>query len=353
MKFLGLILISTLLLSCDRNEIFYEDEDLYVDDSYFEYSFEKVYDYYIINAWRDLDEPVPAYTTEMLEKHTKLVGELPWVMSTPSSNLQMVIGQTPGWGENPEWPEDPEIPPQNIYGYQITDPRIQEPKLKIILVAGNHSTEYTGNYVLEGMVNFLAGCDPRAIFLRKKTIFFVYPDINPEGKYMAVNRINLNAAPDPNAGTDGRKRGNPELYAAGEKDHNRIWKEKFFGKFSTLDLLRLTWEIDTENKADYLWDMHGPQMPANWRSPRYNARVNKYAEALMKLEPEVLRCGPPGDFKVNVASGPPGKLTLYAESKEALHVKYPYTYEPGGWTRKRLMESGKRLAIAFYDKFNK
>lgn len=42
---------------------------------------------------------------------------------------------------------------------------------------------------------------------------------------MAVHRINLEAAPDPNAGTDMRKRGNPELYSCGEKDHNRVWRE--------------------------------------------------------------------------------------------------------------------------------
>ena len=313
----------------------------------FEYAYEKVLDYYVIEAWRSLDEPVPAYTPEMVARHTELVGRLPWVTPTPSANEQMVLGQTPGWPSNPEWPNDPEIPPRNILGYQITSPNGAESKVKMVLASGNHATEFTGNWVLEGMVNFLAGDDPRAEFLRDKAIFYVYPDINPEGRYQAVHRIDLEAAPDPNAGTNMRKRGNPELYAAGEQDHNRQWETS--GRFSTIDTITTAMKKDTGGSADYLWDMHGPQEPPNWRSPLMEARINDYAEALMTLEPDVLRCGPPGDFKVNVASGPPGKLSLWAASEEGLNVTYPYVYEPGGWTRERLLDSGRNLALALYE----
>lgn len=58
----------------------------------------------------------------------------------------------------------------------------------------------------------------------------------------------------------------------------------------------------------------------------------------MKREPDVLRCVPPGSFKNNVASGPPGKLSLWAASEEGLNVTYPYVYLPGGWTRERLLQ---------------
>jgi cephalosporin-C deacetylase-like acetyl esterase len=313
----------------------------------FEYAYEKVLDYYVIEAWRGLDEPVPAYTGEMVMRHTQLVGQRPWVMPTPSANEDMVLGTTPGWPKSPAYPDDPEIPPQDIYGYQITDPNAEGPKVKMILAAGNHSTEFTGNWVLEGMVNFLAGNDPRAHFLRRKAVVFVYPDINPEGRYQAVHRINLQAAPDPNAGGNLRKRGNPELYAAGLDDHNRVWTTK--GQFSTIDTITAAMRRDTGGSADYLWDMHGPQEPPNWRSPLMEARVNEYALALLKHEPDVLRCGPPGNFKVNVASGPPGKLSLWAASSEGLNVTYPYVYEPGGWTRDRLLDSGRKLVLALYD----
>lgn len=318
-----------------------------VDDSYFEYEYDKVYDYYIINAWRGLDEPVPAYTPQMVERHTALVGALPWVTPTLSGNDQFVLGQSAGWPANPSFPNDPAVPPHNIYGYQITDPNAEGPKTKVILASGNHATEFTGNWVLEGMVNFLAGSDPRAEFLRSTAVFYVYPDVNPDGRYQAVHRINFEAAPDPNAGTNLRKRGNPQLYAAGERDHNRVWTTS--GRFATVDTITAAMKKDTGGRADYFWDMHGPQEPPNWRSPLLEARINDYAVALMKREPDVLRCGPPGNFKRNVASGPPGKMSLWAASEEGLSATYPYVYEPGGWTRERLLEAGRNLALALHD----
>jgi len=319
------------------------DEPPVVDESYFNYDYEKVLDYRIIKAWRGLDHPVPAYTTEMVARYTELVGKLPWVSPTASADENMVLGKTPGWPKNPKFPDDPEIPPLPMYGYQITDPNIQGPKVKMILAAQNHPREFTGSWVVEGFVNFVAGSDPRAVFLRKKATFYVYPDINPEGRYQAVHRIDLKAAPDPTGST----RGNPELYAAGQSDHNRVWTTQ--GKFSTVDTITAAMKKDTGGHADYFWDMHGPQDPPNWRSPRMEARINNYALALMKREPDVLRCGPPDKFKRNVASGPPGKLTLWAVSEEGLNVTYPYVYEPGGWTRERLLDAGRNLALALHD----
>ena len=322
-----------------------------VDDDYFDYPYERVMDYYLIQAWRGLDERVPAYTPEMVARHTQRVGSLPWVTPTASGDQHVVLGRTPGWPKNPDFPGDPEIPPQEILGYQITDPQVDEPKLKMVLASGNHATEFTGNWVLEGMVNFLAGSDPRAEFLRRRVVFYVYPDINPEGRYQAVTRIDLEAAPDPNAGGNMRKRGNPELYAAGERDHNRVWTTR--GRFSTIDTITAAMKKDTGGGADYLWDMHGPQMPPNWRSPSMEARVNAYAHALLAREPDVLRCGPPGDFKRNVATGPPGKLSLWAASEQGLNVTYPYVYEPGGWSKQRLLDSGRNLALALHDVLNR
>lgn len=342
MKLLVVTVIISLFVAgqCGRTE---------VDDSYFDYPYEKVLDYYVIQAWHGLNDTVPAYTPEMIARHTQLVLDLPWAGPTPSAEDDGVLGQTPGWPRNTDYPNDPEIPPQNIYGYQITDPKVESPKVKMIMTSGQHATEFTGNWILEGMVNFLAGSDPRAVFLRTRAVFYVYPDLNPEGRYMAVHRINLEAAPDPNAGTNMRKRGNPELYAGGEKDHNRMWRKEFYGKFSTIDVIRSAWEKDTGNQADYFWDMHGPQEPANWRTPSEEARTNEYAKALMKREPDVIRCGPESGFKVNVASGPEGKISLYLSGEEGLHVTYPYVYEPGGWSRERLLESGKNLALALHD----
>jgi hypothetical protein len=318
-----------------------------IDDDFFRYPYQQVFDYYVIEAWRGLDKPVPAYTPEMVARHSRRVAELAWVAPTASADDRMVLDRTPGWPKHPDWPNDPEIPPQDILGYQITAPKVDGPKVKMVLASGNHATEFTGNWVLEGLVNFVAGSDPRAEMLRRKAIFFVYPDVNPEGRYQAVHRIDLRAAPDPNAGSNMRKRGNPELYVAGEMDHNRVWNTQ--GRFSTIDTLTAAMRKDTGGHADYFWDMHGPQTPANWRSPRIEARLCAYAEALLMREPDVLRCGPPGNFKRNVSDGPPGKMSLWAASEQGLHANYPYVYEPGGWTQERLIEAGRNLALALYD----
>jgi hypothetical protein len=92
---------------------------LVVDDRYFEYEYDQVFDYYVIEAWRGLDEPVPAYTPQMVARHTALVGRLPWVSPTASADQNMVLGRTPGWPKNPDWPNDPEIPPQSCSAIRL------------------------------------------------------------------------------------------------------------------------------------------------------------------------------------------------------------------------------------------
>ena len=171
----------------------------------FQYRYERIYDYYIIEAWRRLKRPLPAYTPEMVERHTALIMDLPWAAPTPSGDDRGIIGMTVGW-------------------------------LK-----------------------------------------------------------------------------------------------------------------DTGGKADYFWDIHGPQETGNWRTPSNEARTNRYAEALMRRESEVVRCGPESGFKPQVAEVPPGKLMLYAMSGQGLRVRYPYVYEPGGWTMERLLDTGRNLALALYD----
>lgn len=313
----------------------------------FQYRYERIYDYYIIEAWRRLKRPLPAYTPEMVERHTALIMDQPWAAPTPSGDDRGIIGMTVGWPKNADVPDDPEIPSQQVFAYRLTDPECAGAKIKVMLACGQHATEFTGSWVLEGMVNYLAGSDPRAALLRRKAEFFVYPDLNPDGRYQAVHGLEFKAAPDPNADGNMQMRGNPEIYAAGEGDHNRLWETS--GRFSTIDLFKTVWLKDTGGKADYFWDIHGPQETGNWRTPSNEAHGNRYAEALMRREPEVVRCGSESGFKPRVAKGPPGKLMLYAMSGQGLRVRYPYVHEPGGWTMERLLDTGRNLALALYD----
>ena len=121
-----------------------------IDESYFEYPYKKVLDYYVINAWSGLNHTVPAYTPEMVARHTSLLLGLPWVEPTPSADEHGIIGKTPGWALNPDYPDDPEIPRQNIYGYMITDPYVNSPKIKMILTSGTgEGLHVTYPYVYE------------------------------------------------------------------------------------------------------------------------------------------------------------------------------------------------------------
>ena len=67
---IGLVLV--VISSCNNTP-----KDIPGD--YFNYKYEKVFDYYVIEAWRSLDETVPAYTNEMVRDHTQLLLKLPWV----------------------------------------------------------------------------------------------------------------------------------------------------------------------------------------------------------------------------------------------------------------------------------
>ena len=326
-------------------------------ENLFTYPYEKVFDYNIIRRGLWKESPPPAYTPQMVARHTEAVSKSPWVTPTRSCRNGMVLGRTNGWPTNPDFPNDPEIPPQNIYAYQITD-TAAESEVKMVITSGNHPCEFSGNWLLEGMVNFLAGNDERAAALRRKATFFVYPDVNPDGRYQAVHRIDLESAPSPDPDRGFGKhfdnfpvtkpgRGNPELYVAGETDHNRVWNTS--ERFGHIDLIKRAMKADTNGKTHYFWDFHGPQDPGNWRSPQGEPAWNSpYGRALQAREPDVVIAGLPNGLKCNL-SYQPGKLSVWAGTDDGLKADYTYVYEPGGWTTERFMEAGRNLALALYD----
>ncbi len=326
-------------------------------NSAFAYPYEKIFDYNVIRRGLWKDSPPPAYTLQMVARHTEAVARSPWVTPTRSCRHDMILGQTIGWPANPGFPDDPAIPPQNVYAYQISD-TAAEFRVKMVIASGNHPGEFSGNWILEGMVNFLAGDDDRAAALRNKAAFFVYPDVNPDGRYQAVHRIDLDAAPSPDSSEGFGKRfdsfpetkpgrGNPGLYAAGESDHNRVWNTS--GRFRHIDMIKQAMKADTGGKVDYVWDFHGPQEPGNWRSPQGVAAWNSpYGRTLQSREPDVVIAGLPNGFKCGL-SYQPGKLSVWAATNDGLRADYTYVYEPGGWTETRLKEAGRNLALALYD----
>jgi hypothetical protein len=130
--------------------------------------------------------------------HTQTVLASPWAAPTVSANASGVIGQTRAGTDD----IGRSIPALNLYAYRITDPSTDSPsvpKRKVGLSTGLHAGETLGTYTLEGLIDWLISDDPRAAKLRKTTEFFVYPVLNPSGRYAGLNRTTVsNINRDPN-----------------------------------------------------------------------------------------------------------------------------------------------------------
>ncbi len=214
------------------------------------YEYEEIWDY--VPNVEGCECKVPAYAVEMKARHTRVLLALPWVQPTPSADDKGVLGRSHGWpaGKKLEYDDktfEPDVPPQKLFGYQITNPEAEGPKVKVVLAGGNHPHEHMGCWVLEGMVNFLAGGDPRAVGLRDKAVFFVYPMVNPDGRVFHLHGVPRY--------TYARFAASPEMYAAGVPNHNRVWNTT--GRFRNIDIVTAAMKKDTGGRADYAWDFHG------------------------------------------------------------------------------------------------
>lgn len=66
--------------------------------------------------------------------------------------------------------------------YTITDPSVPEAGKRVVLfTALQHDLETTGALALEGLSGFLLSDDPRAQQIRRSTVFYIVPRMNPDG----------------------------------------------------------------------------------------------------------------------------------------------------------------------------
>lgn len=297
---------------------------------------------------------VPAYTLDMIDSYIQSIRDLPWVMPTPSADENMILGKTPGWPEGKElsWPDDnplqkwdeldPFVPPQNIYGFMITDPDEDGEKIKVILTGGIHPVEYNGNWALHAMLEFLISDNPKAHEIRRNVIFYVYPSTNPDGRYLAQKRLDMDDLIRPHPeDLPAVVRGNPELYAAGEIDMNRVWRTE--GEFVIVDKLKDAMIRDTGGRADYSWDFHGGyRIRHDYRGLPW-AMESLYSGALKQREPTVPR-------RIRSQIMDERLWGWLALEDNDMYVKYPFLYEPHALMEKeRIFEVGRSLALAFYD----
>ncbi|MCK5271136.1 MAG: hypothetical protein KAJ52_01120 [Sedimentisphaerales bacterium] len=280
------------------------------------------------------------YTPDMTEAHTKLVSRSPYVTPTISCSAylaldpkgplsKLVVGVSAGHAS------DPFIPRHNLYAYKITDPSARGPKKTALIQTGNHNIEATASWSFQGMVDFLLSPDPRAVWLRRHGEFYVYPLVNPDGRFIAKGR------------------GNPEmlekgiLSGSGKLDHNRVWNRQGQGLF-TIDALATAMRKDTGRKVDYYFDFHDGRefkVPFFYTVP--NLMDNPYCRAVIALKVEIAP---------KASNGDPGMGRIWSMTREGLNSKFACTPEgapshPGlnvdmclGW--------GRNYAIALHNTLN-
>jgi hypothetical protein len=177
------------------------------------------------------------YPYQRTVDHTASIAASPWVSPTASGNGTLVIGQSPGGVDD----IGRSIAPHDLYGFKVTDPSATGTKKKVVVSSGVHANETVGNWTLEGLVDFLLSDELEAAQLRRYAEFYVYPMVNPDGRFAGNNRTTVEV---------------------NDVDPNRAWNPPSYtepGDSSTLHDVSQVGEAmraDTGQDVDYLIDFH-------------------------------------------------------------------------------------------------
>jgi len=228
-------------------------------------------------------DSVYVYTVDMTETHTVSISSSPYVTPTASGDGNLALPGCPipdfVVGVSAGNMGDPCIPQHNLYAYMITDPCVTGQKTKVVIITGNHNTETSGSWAFQGMVDFLLSGEPEAVWLRKAAEFWVYPLVNPDGRYTQTGRGN----PEIQAMLDGGQLP-PEITS---NDHNRLWHLSYPTDcgVSTIDALTTAMLTDSdacEAGIDYYFDFHGTDSTFFYTVPEL--MDCPYVEAFLALD---------------------------------------------------------------------
>lgn len=160
------------------------------------------------------------------------IRDSPFVVPTVSGKRDLVVGRSPGGVDE----VGRSVPQHELYGFQITDPTVAESKLKIVVMSGVHPNEPLGNFGIEGLVDYLIDPDePEAHELRRAATFFVYPMVNPDGRFAGYNRSTVQHV---------------------DRDANRFWREDLYADMTDIRQIAEAMKTDTGRKVDYFIDFH-------------------------------------------------------------------------------------------------
>ncbi len=183
----------------------------------------------------------PPYNPSRVRAHTDTI-KLSAFVSEPSSSL----GQDHVYGNSSATVRDGDslaVPPLELISYRISDDSVGpidgSLKRKAVLISGLHASEDQGNWQLQAFVDYLLGGSTIAGSLLRDWEFYVYPMVNPSGRWGNAYRGTLQAG---------------EL----SEDPNRDWPEgTSSGRLQVVTATRTAIEQDTRNSFSAFIDFHG------------------------------------------------------------------------------------------------
>lgn len=171
------------------------------------------------------------YPFSRVVAHTQQMKASPFVLSTPSSSEDLVLGMSPGGVDD----LGRTIQSNPMFGYQVTDPGVAGAKKTVVLMSGVHPNETLANHVLEALLDWLIGDSSHAATLRQQARILVYPMANPDGRAAGYNRSTVQHI---------------------DRDANRFWREDLWHDMPDIAAVGQAILKDTDAKADIFIDLH-------------------------------------------------------------------------------------------------
>lgn len=200
----------------------------------------------------------PDYTVADTEALVNFLAATPWAQQTSTgvslgtgytvnNTLGSVAGQLQGLYATIDNSTNP-IPSLPQYGLVLTDSAVTDPKTKVVVIGGTHAREQSGSHLLDGFLRKLVDGSSEMTSLLGAAEFYVYPQINPEGRY----GYNL-----PNNPYSVQR----DAPANIDEDFNRVWNNPVNNpQLADIQSIMLA---DTGGDVDYFFDFHARSYDRN------------------------------------------------------------------------------------------
>ena len=273
------------------------------------------------------------YPVSRTDAYVASIKTSPYVRPTASADADLIIGRTLGTAGGNYYDElGRGVPSQNLYGFKITDVATGGPKTKIVVMVGNHSGEMLSHFPVEGLVDTLLSDSPKMAALRQKAEFYIYPQVDPEGRHVGFYRTSpVNPA----------------------TDHNRLWSG-FYGRGDPqfnpeVIAVEEAMRVDTDGSVEYFLDFHSMwDLIEGYPYSNIALSNSEFMLHLADREAQFVAGTRMREFNSGYAQG--WASLPFADG--GLGAVYSGTPEFGmivGQTPERLQEIGANFALAFYD----